>query len=127
MRRVPNKPSHWLPEAPARHGRATAHRAPPRYPARRRSYRARRGRGDAGMALPYDLLFLGGFAYAGKRIFGHWLRFSSDSGRAQEGAPPARGGGAVLGRPRERPIGGAAAGPRAAGTLREQRLGPGGS
>ncbi|GBF98576.1 hypothetical protein Rsub_11301 [Raphidocelis subcapitata] len=36
------------------------------------------------MALPYDLLFLGGFAYAGQRILGRWLRFSGESSRGRE-------------------------------------------
>lgn len=44
-----------------------------------------------GMALPYDLLFLGGFAYAGYRTFGSWARFGEARERHQQGE---RGSGA---------------------------------
>ncbi|KIY96358.1 hypothetical protein MNEG_11603 [Monoraphidium neglectum] len=33
------------------------------------------------MALPYDALFLGSFAYAGYRALGRWLKFSDDSAK----------------------------------------------
>lgn len=38
------------------------------------------------MALPYDVLFLGSFAYAGYRTLGRWLKFNDDSAKHNTGA-----------------------------------------
>jgi hypothetical protein len=42
------------------------------------------------MALPYDVLFLGSFAYAGYRTLGRWLKFNDDSAKHNTGADSVR-------------------------------------
>lgn len=46
------------------------------------------------MALPFDALFLGSFAYAGYRTLGRWLKFNDDNAKHKRGAraPLTRGG-----------------------------------
>jgi len=38
------------------------------------------------MALPYDLMFLGSFVYAGYRTLGRWFKFAEDDARHRRGA-----------------------------------------
>lgn len=40
------------------------------------------------MALPFDLIFAGSFAYAGYRTLGRWLKFNEDNAKHKGGAFP---------------------------------------
>jgi hypothetical protein len=42
-------------------------------------------------ALPWDALFLAGFAYSGYRTLGRWLQYTDDVAKSQSGALLRRG------------------------------------